>query len=189
MSKYCPNCHEKLDEHIMICPFCDYDLITKEIGKYGTKKIQNTRFINKNGLSFECPNYYEIGIFPNENEIYKSMVALSKNDRNCELYIMEYRDIHFDNNAKRNSYLLKEYLKLQGYENITENRSLPYCYNAKINTELGKIKTTILFNFNFSNVVMIVGNIKSNYNYNCTKDIKIINDTIITENEYKKRFF
>ena len=186
-SKYCPNCHKKLDASIMICPFCDYDLITKEIGKYGSKKIENTRLINKNGLSFECPEYYEIGNFPNSDEIHKNIVALSKKDRTCELYIMEYWNYHFDDNAKRNSFLLKEYLKLQGYENVTENRRLPYCFNANINSELGKLKTTILYNFNFADVIMIVGNTKANSYYDCTNDIKIINESIITEKELEKR--
>lgn len=186
---YCPNCQKELEEHIKICPFCDYDLVTKEIGPYGTKNIQNTRLINKNTLSFECPNYYDIGNYPSSDEIYKSIVALSKRDRKCEIYVMEYRDIHFDNAAKRNPFLLKEYLKLQGYENVIENRNLPYCFNARINSQLGKLKTTILYNFNYSNVITIVGNTNMNSNYNCINDIKIINDTIITEEEIRNRYF
>ena len=41
----------------------------------------NTRHINKNGLSFDCPDYYDIGKYPSSDEAHKSMVALSKHDR------------------------------------------------------------------------------------------------------------
>lgn len=149
----------------------------------------NIKHINKNGLSFECPDYYDIGNFPSSDEVHKSIVALSKDSRICEIYVMEYEDIHFDNNAKRNTFLLKKYLKLQRYENVIENRNLPYCFNAIVNSEFGKIRTTILFNFDFENVIMIVGNISPGANYDCINDIKIINESILTEDELGKRFF
>ena len=136
------------------------------------------KFISKNGLSFECPDYYDIGSFPASDEAHQSIVALSKNDRTCEIYVMEYWDYAFDNNAKRKTFLLKEYLRIQGYENITENRGLPYCFNAKVNSPVGKIKTTILFNFDYKNVIMIVGNVMPSSNYDCIGDIRIINDSL-----------
>ena len=110
----------------------------------------NTRHINKNGLSFDCPEYYDIGSYPSSDESYSSIVALSKNDRTSEIYVMKYRDYAFDNNAKRNTFLLKEYLKMKGYENITEHRSLPYCFNAYAYSGVGRIKTTILFLINYN---------------------------------------
>ena len=136
----------------------------------------NTRHINKNGLSFDCPDYYDIGSYPSSDESYSSIVALSKNDRQSEIYVMKYRDYAFDNNAKRNTFLLKEYLRMKGYENITEHRSLPYCFNAYAYSEVGRIKTTILFNFNYPYVINIVGNTISNYDL--TEDIRVINNTI-----------
>lgn len=138
----------------------------------------NTRYIDKNGLSFECPDYYDIGNFPSSSEAHQSVVALSKNDRTCEIYVMEYRDYTFDRNARENTFLIKEYLKLQGYENITENGRLPYCFNAKVNSAVGKIRTTILYNFNYYNVIMIVGNIMPHSDYDCIDDMRIINDSI-----------
>lgn len=168
---------------VLSCPFCGYDFIKSNI------KNQNTRKIQKNGLSFECPDYYDVGDFHSEDEAHKSIVALSKNDRTCELYIMEYKDYAFDNNAKKDYSLLKRYLKMQGYENILQNKNLPYCFNAKVNSQLGKIRTTILFNFDNENVIMIVGNISPGSNYECVNDIKIINDTILTENQIKTKFF
>ena len=138
----------------------------------------NTRHIDKNSLSFDCPDYYDIGKYPSSDEAHKSIVALSKHDRKCELYIMAYRKNKFDNNAKRNSYLLKEYLKLEGYTNITENKNLHYCFNANVYNHLGNINTKIAFNFDHNDVIMIVGNVMSSSSYDCTKDIKIILETL-----------
>ena len=171
--KYCPNCGHELNQIAVNCGFCGYSF-NSGTTTGGTR--MNTRHINKNGLSFDCPDYYDIGSYPSSDEFHKSIVALSKSDRTCELYVMEYKPIHFDNNARRNTPLLKEYLKLQGYSNISENRSLPYCFNAYAYSEVGRIKTTILYNFNYPYVINIVGNTISNYDL--TEDIRVINNTI-----------
>lgn len=144
--------------------------------------LKNTKHIIKNGLSFNYPEYYDIGSYPDSDEVHKSIVALSKNDRTCELYIMEYRSIHFDDHARRRKYLLREYLKQQGYSSISENSGLPYCFNAVINSEFGQIMSTISYNFNYNDVIMIVANTQYNQwkdMYDPTNDIKIINDTIV----------
>ena len=172
-SKYCPECGHKLNGSAINCGFCGYSFSN---GKVTGGNKMNTRHINKNGLSFDCPDYYDIGSYPSSDESYSSIVALSKNDRQSEIYVMKYRDYAFDNNAKRNTFLLKEYLRMKGYENITEHRSLPYCFNAYAYSEVGRIKTTILFNFNYPYVINIVGNTISNYDL--TEDIRVINDTI-----------
>lgn len=146
----------------------------------------NTRHIYKNGLSFDCPDYYDIGKYPSSDEAHKSMVALSKHDRKCEIYVTVYRKKAFDDNAKRNNYLLKEYLKRQGYRNIRENKNLPYCFNGNITHQAGNIKTTLVYNFDHDDVIMVVGNIRASSNYDCTDDIKIILDTIQQENIIKR---
>lgn len=171
--KKCPNCGRKINESAINCGFCGYSFS----GGAGTEGIRkNTRHINKNGLSFDCPEYYDIGKYPSSDEAYSSIVALSKNDRTSEIYVMRYRDAAFDKNSKRNMFLLKEFLKMRGYEDVTEHTSLPYCFNAYAYSEVGRIKTTILFNFDYSYVINIVGNTISNYDM--TDDIRIINDTI-----------
>lgn len=172
-SKYCPECGHRLNESAINCGFCGYSFSSDaSVGNIMT----NTRHINKNGLSFDCPEYYDIGSYPSSDEAYSSIVALSKNDRQSEIYVMKYRNHAFDNNAKRNTFLLKEYLKMKGYENITEHRSLPYCFNAYAYSEVGRIKTTILYNFDYPYVINIVGNTISNYDL--TEDMRIINNTI-----------
>lgn len=148
----------------------------------------NTRHIEKNGLSFECPDYYDIGKYPSSDGAHKSMVALSKHDRKCELYITVYRRNKFDNNAKRNTNLLKSYLQLQNYRNITINYRLPYCFNATVSHHMGNIKTTIAYDFNHGDeVIMIVGNLMPSSNYDCIGDIKIILDSLQYENSIVKR--
>lgn len=171
--KHCPNCGHELNAVAPNCGFCGYSFSS---GTITGGNNMNTRHINKNGLSFDCPDYYDIGSYPSSDEAYSSIVALSKNDRQSEIYVMRYRDYAFDNNAKRNTYLLKEYLRMKGYENITEHRSLPYCFNAYAYSEVGRIKTTILYNFNYPYVINIVGNTISNYDL--TDDIRVINNTI-----------
>lgn len=97
--KNCPWCTHRLNETALKCPICGYDFVKSN------NMNRNTRKINKNGLSFECPDYYDIGNFSSSDEVHKSIVALSKNDRACELYVMEYKDYAFDNNAKRNPFI------------------------------------------------------------------------------------
>ena len=148
----------------------------------------NTRHIEKNGLSFECPDYYDIGKYPSSDEAHKSMVALSKHDRKCELYITVYRKNKFDNNAKRNTALLKSYLQLQNYKNVSINKKLPYCFNATVSHHMGNIKTTIVYDFNHGdNVIMIVGNLMPSSNYDCIGDIKIILDSLQYDNSTVKQ--
>lgn len=142
----------------------------------------NTRHINKNGLSFDCPDYYDIGKYPSSDEAHKSMVALSKRDRKCEIYVTVYRKNAFDNNAKRNMSLLERYLQLHNYKNITVNKKLPYCFNANVNHQMGNLKTTIAYNFDHNDVIMVVGNVIPSSNYECIEDIKIILDTIQQDN-------
>ena len=173
--KRCPNCGREISEIAVNCGFCGYSFNS---GTATGGNRMNTRHINKNGLSFDCPDYYDIGSYPSSDEFHKSIVALSKNDRTCELYVMEYKPIHFDNNARMNSSLLKEYLKMQGYTNITENRSLPYCFNARINSGVGMLNTKIVYNFDYQDVIMIVGNTVPGSTYNCINDMKVINDTV-----------
>lgn len=140
--------------------------------KYETVK---TKHMKKNYLHFDYPEYYDIGNYPSSDGVHKSIVALSKNDRTCELYVMEYEYAHFDVNARLNAPLLKQYLKKQGYTNIKRNEALPYFFNARINSEKGQINSKIAFLF-FPDVIMIVGNTISNYD--CTDDIVMIYDTI-----------
>lgn len=173
--KECPNCGRKLNASAFNCGFCGYSFSS---GTRSGGNRMNTRHINKNGLSFDCPDYYDIGNYPSSDEFHKSIVALSKSDRRCEIYVMEYKPIHFDNNARENTYLLKEYLRMQGYTNISENMSLPYCFNARVNSGVGMLNTKIVFNFNYSDTIMIVGNTVPGSSYNCVNDMKIINDTV-----------
>lgn len=91
---------------------------------------------------------------------------------------MEYKDYAFDFKARRNTPLLKAYLKREGYKDVNENEFLPYCFDAKMNSEFGVIKTTILFNFKYEHVIMIVGNMLFNSKYDCSEDIKIINKSL-----------
>lgn len=146
----------------------------------------NTRHIDKNGLSFDCPDYYDIGKYPSSDKAHKSMVALSKHDRRCEIYITVYRKNAFDNNAKRNMSLLQRYLQLHNYKNITINNKLPYCFNATVSHQMGNIKTTIVYNFDHDDVIMIVGNLMPSSNYDCCNDIKIILDTLQQGNIIKR---
>lgn len=140
------------------------------------------RHIEKNGLSFDCPDYYDIGNYPSSDKAHKSMVALSKHNRECEIYVTVYRKNAFDSNAKRNMNLLERYLQMLNYKNISIDRRLPYCFNATVNHAMGNIKTTIVYNFDHDDVVMIVGNLKPNSRYDCIDDIRMILDTLRLEN-------
>ena len=111
-----------MNENEIICGFCGYNSDTK----FPLPDI-STKHINKGGLSFDYPGYYDVSDVPVNNEAYKSRVGLSK-DGNCEIYVVEYWHSTFDNNAKRNPYLIKEYLKNYNYTNITENGKFDYCY-------------------------------------------------------------
>lgn len=174
--KYCPDCGRDFMKTAVKCNYCGNTKL--EDRKYKNKKIV-TKHINKNGLSFDYPDYYDIGNYPSSDEYHQSIVALSHRERKCEIYIMEYRPNHFDNRARHNPSLLKEYLKMQGYTFISEKKEEQNCFTADIHSQLGKLKTTIVFNFNYSNAIMIVGNIPGNsYYYKLIKDIKIINKTI-----------
>lgn len=106
--------------------------------------------------------------------------ALSKEDTICEIYIMEYEKYAFDSRAIQNTRLLKEYLKMQGYINVSENRRFPYCFDAINFSTIGEIKTTILFKFIYgcSNVISVVANIPLNSNYDYMEDLKIIKDSV-----------
>ena len=104
-------------------------------------------------MSFDCPDYYDIGKYPNSDEVNKAMVAISKHDRECEIYIVVYRKNKFDDNAKRNMSLLEKYLRLQNYKNITINKMLPYCFNANVDCSMGNIKTTIAYTFDYNDVI------------------------------------
>ena len=175
--KNCPECNKKINKVANKCPYCNYVFKkdTKEF-KLKTNPI-NTKFAEKDGFSFNYPDYYDIGIFET-NEVFKTLVGLSKKDEECEIYVMEYRISTFDKQFKRNSHLLKEALKMQGYMNVFENKKLPYCFDAIANSEIGYIKTTILYNFRYPNVIMIVGNRLPNSNYDCIEDMKIINMSV-----------
>ena len=177
--KYCPQCNRKINDVAKKCPHCNYEIIEEYYPdfKFNTSSIP-TKFIKKNGLSFECPEYYNIGEYPSRNEVYKSIVALSKNNRECEIYVMEYNLRSFDINAKRNPRLIRRYLAMQGYENILQNKLFPFCFDATINADMGKLKTTILYNFETYKVFTIVCNRHYYSDYNCLNDIKIINDSI-----------
>ena len=140
--------------------------------------MANTRHVNKNGLSFECPDYYETGKYPSSDESYKSIVALSKKDRECEIYVLVYKKSTFDNNAINNVELIKKYLQLKNYTNITVNKNLPYCFNANTNFNGINVKSTLAYDFNHNNVILVVGNVRSFSNYDCTKDLQIILNSV-----------
>ena len=76
--KRCPNCGREISEIAVNCGFCGYSFNS---GTATGGNRMNTRHINKNGLSFDCPDYYDIGSYPSSDEFHKSIVALSKNDR------------------------------------------------------------------------------------------------------------
>ena len=108
--KHCPYCDKRINKKAKKCPYCNYDF---ERGTLGAEIVCNsitTKTVNKNGLSFECPDYYDIGIYKSEDEIYKSIVALSKNDRECEIYVMEYRPTTFHWKLRKKPNLLKKNL-------------------------------------------------------------------------------
>ena len=140
--------------------------------------MANTRHVNKNGLSFECPDYYEIGKYPNSDESYKAIVALSKHDRECEIYVLVHRKSTFDKNAINNMELIKKYLQLKNYSNITINNNLPYCFNTNTNFNGINVKSTISFDFNHNDVISVVGNVRYSSNYDCTKDLQIILNSV-----------
>jgi len=188
-NRYCPDCGRKLSESAKKCSFCGYDFSPKAERELSEKKLNeikdliknstsNTKHIKKNGLSFDYPKYYDIGSYQDSDEFHKSIVALSKSDRACEIYVMEYKSSHFDNNARKNIPLLKEYLKMQGYTNIVQNKSLPYCFDATINSDMGRLKTTIVYNFNYSDVIMIVCNIAPDTDYTCIHDLRVIDYSV-----------
>ncbi len=173
--KYCPECNAQINKVAKKCPYCNY---TFKIEKKIKKNPITTKFIEKNGFSFNYPDYYDIGDVESGNEVFKTIVALSKNDRECEIYVMEYRISTFDKNAKRNPFLLKEYLKMQGYINVMENKRLSNCFDAIAYSEIGEIKTTIKYNFKHNNVIMIVCNRLLYSNHDCIEDIRIINESV-----------
>ena len=150
------------------------------------KKYENmdTKYIEKNDLLFNYPKYYSLGNYPSSDGVHKSIVALSKDDRTCEIYVMEYEYAHFDVNIRLDAKLIKKFLQIQGYTNIKNNKSLPYFFNAKINSEKGKINSKIAFCFDYPDVIMIVGNTLQNSNYDCTDDIIMIYDTIRNKQYY-----
>lgn len=171
--KYCPRCNSKLNTATPICPVCSYS--------FGRgNKSETDRVIIINGLSFECPDNYKIGNHPSSDWAHKSIVALSKEDIPCEIYISEYEKYAFDSRAIQNMPLLKKYLEMQGYINVSENRRFPYCFDAIGFSAIGEIKTTILFKFIYgsSNVIMVVANIPLNSNYDYMEDMKIIKNSV-----------
>lgn len=191
---YCTECGAELDDSVKFCSKCGNKLDKtinsksnelKEDIDFSNKNSIKTKHIDKNGFSFEYPEYYDIGKYPSSDEAHKSIVALSKNDRKCELYVMAYKRSKFDNNAKRNINLLKRYLQLFNYKNITINKKLPYCFNANVSHNMGTIKTTIAFNFDQNDVIMVVGNVVPSSNYDCIEDMKIILDTLQYNNLFK----
>lgn len=95
---------------------------------------------------------------------------------------MEYRPTTFHWKLRKNPTLLKKTLKMQGYENITQNKDLDYCFDAMVFLETGTIKTTILFNFDTFKEFVIVCNRYYDSDYECIYDMKIINDTISSYN-------
>lgn len=188
--KFCPICGTKVEKPTIRCIHCGKSFMNLKNKAHNDIQITNknsyiaTKHIDKNGLSFDYPEYYDIGNYPSSDDNHKSIVALSKRDRKCELYITVYKKNNFDNNAIRNNYLLKEYLKQDGYTNITENKKLPFCFNANKNHQMDNIKTTIVFNFKYNDVIMIVGNIIPSSNYDCIDDLKIIEKSVIYEDKF-----
>lgn len=67
---------------------------------------------------------------------------------------------------------------MQGYMNVTKNKRLSYCFDAITISQIGKIKSTIKFNFKHNNVIMIVCNRPLHSNYDCIGDIRIINGSV-----------
>ena len=72
-------------------------------------KMVKTRYVKYNDLSFECPDYYDIGNFPSSDEVYKSIVALSKTNRE---YTRKSQKIH--------NYINKFKLSYRNYINSIE---------------------------------------------------------------------
>ena len=143
----------------------------------------NTRHIDKNGLSFDCPDYYDIGKYPSSDKVYKSIVALSKNDRKCELYIMVCREDMFDAVVKRDDLLIMKNLELQNFTDVTINSKLPFCYNSHVYYNGMNLNSTHLFKFSRNNVILIVGVSRPFVYYDFIEDMEIILDTISYDDE------
>lgn len=88
--KCCPKCNKKINVVAKKCPYCDYQIMIQKDNDYEFDTTSSTKYIEKNGFSFNYPEYYDIGAVESKNEIFKTIVGLSKNDdRTCEIYVTE----------------------------------------------------------------------------------------------------
>lgn len=85
--KNCPYCDKRINQKAKKCPYCHYDFEKDCLGIEVICNSITTKSVNKNSLSFECPIYYDIGIFRNEDETYKSIVLYQRMIENAKFML------------------------------------------------------------------------------------------------------
>ncbi len=180
--KFCPECGAKVDKPTIRCmhcgkPFVDLNAAPNEGIIQTTNKniLIETKHIDKEGLSFDYPEYYLIASIP--PNVPDCVVALSKDDGLCDIMIevssapkIPYQEGLFE---KR----YKEYIKNLGFYDFTVIHGFgpnKTCVQTYSNTDLGIVKSTVYFDLNYARDLRITLNTLVQYDYDCMDDLKVI---------------
>ena len=137
-----------------------------------------TKSYSNNDLFFKFPEYYVLGNITEDMPDYCKIVLAKENDcekvNDCEIYICLFEE-DSPYRPPNNEIRLKKYLVESGYSSISLDKNIPLCFNAVYkNFELGTISAKIFFRFDCRRVVMVVGNVLEDINYDCSRDLEII---------------
>jgi len=185
--KFCPECGAKVEKPTIRCMHCGKPFVDLNVSE-NTNIIQTTnksiniptKHVNKNGLSFNYPDYYlEANIPPNAPDC---VVALAKDDGLCDIMVevssapkMQYQEGIFEKNYE-------EYIKNLGFYNFTTIHGFgpnKTCVQAYSNTDMGIVKSTIYFDLNYNKDLRITLNSLEQYDYDCMDDLKVIAENLM----------
>lgn len=142
-----------------------------ESNKQFTINIPTKSYSNED-LFFEFPEYYVLGNIPKDTPDYCKIGLVKEND--CEIYISIFEE-DSPYRPPNNEIRLKKYLAQSGYSSIRLDKRISLCFNALYEDfELGIILSKIFFRFDNRRVVMVVGNVLKDVNYDCSNDLEII---------------
>lgn len=184
--KFCPKCGTKIEKPTIRCMHCGKPFVDLNVAPNGgiiqttNKNIQlKTKHIDKDGLSFDYPEYYLIAnIPPNAPDC---VVALAKDDGLCDILVevssapkIQYQEGIFENNYK-------EYISNLGFYDFTVIHGFgpnKTCVQAYSNTDMGVVKSTIYFDLNYNKDLRITLNSLMQYDYDCMDDLKVISKNL-----------
>lgn len=180
--KFCPECGTKIEKPTIRCmhcgkPFVDLnDAPNEGIIQTTNKKIQiETKHVDKEGLSFDYPDYYLMANIPPNNP--DCVVALAKDDGLCDIMVevssapkMQYQEGIFEKK-------FEEHIGNLGFYDFTVIHGFgpnKACIQAYSNTDMGVVKTTTYFDLNYNKDLRVVLNTLVQYDYDCIDDLKVI---------------